>query len=121
MNSNNDVNGMCGMEVMCAICFFSFVYFGVTYDCTLVHWFSQIAEEVDDDGGMWMVSPNFDCNREPNLAVIHIDCIFCVVHLVPIFRDSFIPDNITHHNSLDSFKGFYINHFIDHHAFDIAS
>ena len=49
MNSNNDVNGMCGMEVMCAICFFSFVYFGVTYDCTLVHWFSQIAEEVYDD------------------------------------------------------------------------
>ena len=108
---------MHGMEVMHAICFFFFVFFGVTYPCALVHWFSQIAEEADDDGGMWMVSPNFDCNGEPNLAVIHIDCIFCTAHLVPIFGDSFIPNDITHHNSLDSFKGF----FIDHHVFDIAS
>ena len=76
---------------------------------------------MDNDRGMWMVSPDFNHNGEPNLAVIHIDSIFCVAHLVLIFKDSFIPDNIMHHNSLDSFKGFYVNHFINHHVFDIAS
>jgi hypothetical protein len=121
VNSNNDVSGMHRMEVAHAICFFSFVYFGVTYPCALVQWFSRISEELDNDGGMWMVSPDFDCNGNPDLAVIHIDCIFRVAHLVPIFGDAFVPDDITYQNSLDSFKGFYVNRFIDHHAFDIAS
>ena len=125
VNSNDDTNGMGGMEVACAICFFffSFVYFGVTYPCALVQWFSRrrIAEQPDDDTGMWMVSLGVDRNGDPNLAVIHIDCIFRAAHLIPIFGDSFIPDDITPHNSLDSFKGFYVNCFIDYHAFDFAS
>ncbi|KAH9028893.1 hypothetical protein EDB85DRAFT_1969124 [Lactarius pseudohatsudake] len=121
INSNNELNGMRGMEIARAICFFSFVYFGVTYPCVLVHWFSRVSEGPDEDTGMWMVTP--DCYRggDPILAVIHIDCIFRAAHLVPIFGNSFIPDHITHDNSLDSFKGFYVNRFIDHHAFDFAS
>ncbi|KAH8984532.1 hypothetical protein EDB86DRAFT_2810703, partial [Lactarius hatsudake] len=58
---------------------------------------------------------------DPILAVIHVDCIFHAAHLVPIFRNSYIPDHITHDNSLDNFKGFYVNRFVDHHAFDFAS
>ncbi|KAN0133618.1 hypothetical protein V8E53_008565 [Lactarius tabidus] len=112
VNTSNEVN---------MICFFSFVYLGITYPCALVHWFSHISEEWDEDSGMWMVSPDFDRNKNPNLAVIHIDCIFRTAHLVPIFGDSFVPDNITNYNSLDSFKGFYVNCFVDHHAFHIAS
>jgi hypothetical protein len=121
VNSNNEANGMRRMEVAHAMCFFSFVYFGVTYPCALVQWFSHISEEPDNNGGMWMVSPDLDCNGNPNLAVIHIDCIFRAAHLVPMFGDTFVPDDITYHNSLDSFKGFYVNRFIDHHTFDIAS
>jgi hypothetical protein len=121
VNTSNEVNSMRGMEVARAICFFSFVYLGITYPCALVHWFSHISEERDEDSGMWMVSPDFDRNENPNLAVIHIDCIFRAAHLVPIFGDSFVPDNITNYNSLDSFKGFYVNCFVDHHAFHIAS
>ncbi|KAN0124616.1 hypothetical protein V8E53_001577 [Lactarius tabidus] len=121
VNTSNEVNSMRGMEVARAICFFSFVYLGITYPCALVHWFSRISEERDEDSGMWMVSPDFDRNENPNLAVIHIDCIFRAAHLVPIFGDSFVPDNITNYNSLDSFKGFYVNRFVDHHAFHIAS
>ena len=112
---------MRGMEITQAICFFSFMYLGITYPCVLVHWFSRISEEPDEDTGMWMVTPDFDHSGNPILAVIHIDCIFCVAHLIPIFGNSFIPDHITHDNSLDNFKGFYVNRFVDHHAFDIAS
>ncbi|KAF8264901.1 hypothetical protein EI94DRAFT_1772538 [Lactarius quietus] len=112
---------MHGMEVTRALCFFSFVYLGVTYPCVLVHWFCHISKEQDKDSGMWMVSPKYDCNKNPNLAVIHIHCIFRVAHLLPIFGDSFIPDDITSYNSLDRFKGFYVNCFVDHHAFHIAS
>ncbi len=109
------------MEVAHAICFFSFRYLGVTYPCALVHWFSHIFEKPDEDTGMWMVTPDFDRSGNPILAVIHIDCIFCAVDLVPIFGSSFVPDDITHNNSLDYVKGFCVNRFIDHHTFDIAS
>ncbi|KAF8257620.1 hypothetical protein EI94DRAFT_1628847, partial [Lactarius quietus] len=91
------------------------------YPCALVHWFSHISEERDETTGMWMVTPNFDHSGNPNLAVIHIDCIFCVAHLIPIFGDSFVPDHIMLDNLLEHFKGFYVNRFVDHHAFDIAS
>ncbi|KAF8267256.1 hypothetical protein EI94DRAFT_1581957, partial [Lactarius quietus] len=64
---------------------------------------------------------NFDHSGNPNLAVIHIDCIFHAAHLIPIFGESFVPNHVTPDNSLEYFKGFYVNHFIDHHTFDIAS
>jgi hypothetical protein len=121
VNSDNTLIGMCGMEVTRAICFFSFVHLGVTYRCAMVHWFSYISEEPDEDTGMWMVSPDFRQNESPILAVIHIDSIFCAAHLIPIFRNSFVPDHITHDISLNYFKGFYVNRFVDHHAFDITS
>ncbi|KAH9071088.1 hypothetical protein EDB83DRAFT_2221410 [Lactarius deliciosus] len=120
VNSNNELHGMRGMEIARAIRFFSFVYLGVTYPCVLVHWFSRISEEPDEDTGMWMVTPDF-VRGDPILAVIHVDCIFRAAHLVPIFGNSYIPDHITHDNSLDNFKGFYVNRFVDHHAFDFAS
>ncbi|KAH8980015.1 hypothetical protein EDB92DRAFT_1937210 [Lactarius akahatsu] len=119
VNSNNELHGMCRMEIVRAICF-SFVYLGVTYPCILVHRFSRISEEPDEDTGMWMVTPDFVCG-DPILAVIHVDCIFRAAHLVPIFGNSYIPDHIMHDNSLDNFKGFYVNWFVDHHAFDFAS
>lgn len=110
------------MEVARIIRFFSFAYLGTTYPCALVHWFSRISEEPDEDTGMWMVTPDFDgTTGSPVLAVIHIDCIFRAAHLIPIFGNSFVSDEITHVNVLDSFKGFYVNRFIDHHAFEIAS
>jgi hypothetical protein len=121
VNTNDKVDGMRSMEVMQVICFFSFVFLGTTYLCALVQWYSHIAEEPDNDTGMWMVSPDFDHDGNPILAVIHIDSIFCAAHLIPIFGDSIIPDNITYYNSLDNFKGFYVNRFADHHTFDIAS
>ncbi len=68
-----------------------------------------------------MVTPDFYWNRKPVISIIHVDCIFCVAHLIPLFGDSFIPDDVTHVNSLDSFKAFYVNRFVDHHVFDIAS
>jgi hypothetical protein len=121
VNSNNELNGMRGMEVARTLCFFSFRYLGVTYSCAVVQWFSHISEEPDEDTGMWMVTPDFHPSGTPVLAIIHIDCIFRAAHLLPIFGNTFVSEDITHMNSLDCFKGFYVNRFVDYHAFDIAS
>ena len=119
VNQDDELDGMRGLEVARAICFFSFIYLGISYACTLLQWFSRIAEEIDEVTGMWMVAPDFNLTGSPVLAVVHVDCILRAAHLIPIFGDSFVSDDITHTNSLDRFKGFYVNRFIDHHAFNI--
>ncbi|KAG1848763.1 hypothetical protein DFJ58DRAFT_717042 [Suillus subalutaceus] len=104
--SEDSINGM---EVGHVLCFFSFYHSGEIFPCALIHWFKLIGDKPDLDIGMWM------------LSVIHLNTIICSSHLLPIFGDDFIEDDITFHNSLDLFKGFYVNKFVDHNSFEIAS
>ncbi|KAG1753440.1 hypothetical protein EDB19DRAFT_1892763 [Suillus lakei] len=99
------------MEVGRVLCFFSFCHSGEIFPCALIY----------PDVGMWMVRPSFheDGPREP--SIIHPDTIIRVSHLLPIFGDDFIEDDITFHNSLDLFEGYYVNKFVDHNSFEIAS
>ncbi|KAF8836748.1 hypothetical protein BDN67DRAFT_992022 [Paxillus ammoniavirescens] len=66
--------------------------------------FFLISDRPDDLTGMWMVAPSCNDDGSQHLAVIHVDSI---VH--------------TFHNSLDLYRKFYVNHFADHHAFELAS
>ncbi|KAM6491741.1 hypothetical protein JOM56_012781 [Amanita muscaria] len=43
-----------------------------------------------------------------------------LAHLIGIAGDSFIPSELDHTDSLDAFKSFYVNKFIDYHAHKIA-
>jgi hypothetical protein len=71
--------------------------------------------------GLWVVKPEFDDNGTPDLAIIHIDTIIRAAHLIPIYEAHYIRQSLTMHNTLDAFKGFYVNKFVDYHAFQIAS
>ncbi|KAI6167778.1 hypothetical protein EDD17DRAFT_1773323 [Pisolithus thermaeus] len=103
---DDTANGMLSMEVAWVLSFFSFVYTnGYSYPCALIHWFDCIADEPDELTGMWMVKPSFVKDGMKNLSIIHID----------------IPPYISPHNSLDIYCSFYVNHFADHHAFELAS
>jgi hypothetical protein len=55
--------------------FFSFVSWGITYPCTLVHWFSWVGNEADEDTGMWVVEPDLDETGSPLVAIIHLDTV----------------------------------------------
>jgi len=114
--------GMLGMEVAHVYCFFSFIHTnGQTFSCALVHWFNHISDIVDKLTGMWMVAPSFLEDGSQNLAVIHIDSIVHGVHILLIFGKENVPQGVNCHNSLDLYRGFYVNHFSDHHAFELAS
>ncbi|KAG1782102.1 hypothetical protein EV702DRAFT_1177148 [Suillus placidus] len=95
---------MRGLQIAPALCFFSFKYKWVLYECAIVHWFDVIGDAPDEDTGMWVVQPSFD-GHSPNILVIHIDAIYRTAHLLPIY---------------DKFRTFYVNKFADHHAFEIA-
>ena len=120
VNAEPELDGIHGLGIVRILLFFSFVFDGKTYPCALVRWFSHIAEERDEDTGMWMVEPEVEDNGSPSISVIHIDCIFRAAHLLPVYSDDPIG-SISPHDSLDIFSAFYVNKYIDHHAFQIAS
>ncbi|KAG0693141.1 hypothetical protein DFH29DRAFT_1007609 [Suillus ampliporus] len=102
------LEGMQGLEVARALCFFSFKYKWVLYECAVIHWFDAIGEAPDEDTGMWIVRPSFD-GRSPNISVIHINAIYHAAHLLPIYGTDYIPRNINFSHSLDAFRTFYVN------------
>ena len=122
VNARPELPGMRGLEVARVFLFFSFVHRNTRYPCALVQWFSTIGDEPDDETGFWMVEPDVHQDGRPYLAIIHLDSIFRAAHLVPAFRTSnFVKRSLTMHDTLDEFKTFYVNRFVDHNAFEIAS
>jgi hypothetical protein len=112
---------MRGLDVVRILRFLSFTFRGVIYPCALVRWFSLVSDERDEDTGMWMVQPAVTDDGSPDISVIHLDCVVRATHLLPIYGDNPIPRSISLHNSLDAFVAFYVNKYVDHQAFEIAS
>ena len=68
---------------------------------------------------MWRVEPNFDAEREPLHMVIHIDTMIHAAHLLSK-PDGPLSASVTYFSTLDLFVSFYVNKYIDHHAYEIA-
>ena len=85
------------------------------FSCALINWFLH-GEEPNCDTGMWTVQLECDRWGRPPVKVIDIDSIAQGAHLLPVFGSSWIPDDFSHHDTLDSFNSFFVDHFIDHHA-----
>jgi hypothetical protein len=120
VNSDPSLPGMRGLLIAHVMLFFSFQLRDVTWPCALVHWFSADDRLPDEDTGMWIVSPDKDVNGGPVLAVIHVDTILRAAHLLPVFGPRPIPVDLHFSETLDAFQTFYVNKYIDHHAYDIA-
>ena len=121
INLDPSEDGMCGLEVARVLAFFSIVHEQKPYQCALVHWFSHVGNEPDEDMGLWIVCPEFDDDGRPGLAIVHVDTIYRASHLSPVFQSQYIRRSLTMHDTLDVFKEFYVNKFTDYHAFQIAS
>ena len=122
INSDPNVEGARGFEIARAFLFFSFQHQGKTYPCALVQWYSYVGEEADEDTGFWIIEPDVDDDGSPHLGIVHVDAIYRAVHLMPAYRTAeFIDKTITMHSSLDKFRRFYVNKFIDHHIFATLS
>jgi hypothetical protein len=120
LNSNPDLEGMRGLDVVRVLLFFSFEYRGKKYPCALVRWYLHIGDEPDEDTGMWVVQPESDGDGQPVVSIIHLDCVVRAAHLIGVYGGDFIPRDLHLHESLDFFPLFYVNKFGDHHAFAIA-
>ena len=112
--------GMQGLLVAQVFLFFKFSYRDIVYPCALVHWFEPVGNEPCPDTGMWIVRPTFR-GRFKESRIIPISSIYRAAHLLPIYKTGYkVPRTMSPEDTLDSFKAFYVNKYIDHHAFEIA-
>jgi hypothetical protein len=118
VDTDSTLPGMRGLQVARVHLFFSFRFNTTVYPCALIQWFETIGDEPDRDTGMWMVKPEYT-GQNQSRSVIHLDCIMRGAHLLPIFDEKFIPRDLHYSETLDMFRAFYVNKYIDHHAFEV--
>jgi hypothetical protein len=111
---------MRGLDIARVKLLFSFKHEGSTYPCALVHWYSRVSDSLDEDTGMWVVEPDYCEDGARFSSVIHLDTIFHAAHLMPVYGDDSVPTHLSFTQSLDAFRTYYVNKYIDHHAFEIA-
>ncbi|KAI0644829.1 hypothetical protein C8Q79DRAFT_911798 [Trametes meyenii] len=119
VNKKQQALGLLGMEIARIRLFFSFGYSGRQYPCAAVHWFHRTKDEVDEDTGMWMVEPSFISRGIPLISVIHLDSIVRAAHLIGLSVEQHVSDDLESHQALDTFDTFYVNKYVDHHAFEL--
>ena len=121
VNVDPSIDGARGFEIARVFLFFSFQHQGKEYPCALIQWYTFVGLEPDEDTGFWLVEPDVNAETgQPHIAVIHLDSIYRAIHLMPAPQNAnFIDRSITMHTSLDTFSLFYVNNFVDHHAFAV--
>ncbi|KAF8502848.1 hypothetical protein F5888DRAFT_1607397 [Russula emetica] len=120
VSTDPEAEGMRGLDIARVRLFFEFSFKGIKYPCALIQWFSRVADGPDEDTGMWIVQPDKDPSGLPIRQIIHLDTIVRAAHLIGVYGDGFLPRDLTFDRSLDVFRAYYVNKFIDHHAFEIA-
>lgn len=91
------------------------------HSCALVYHFRVSANEIDEDVGMWTVQPLFGDYSEPLMSVIPLHQILHTAHLIPVYDMELILHQFLFTETLDHYPEFYVNKFVDHHTFKIAT
>jgi hypothetical protein len=120
VNTNPNEDGMRGLDIAHVKQFFSFRSQGRLYPCAMVQWYSRRGDEPDEDTGMWIVKPDVCKDGTPITDIIHLDSIVRSSHLIAVYGNRSLPKGIPLCYALDLFHSYYINKYIDHHAFEIA-
>lgn len=112
--------GMEGMVVARVQLFLSFTYKRVDYSCAFVNWLIRDDDEREHDTRLWTVSLE-EHDGKPASDVIDVRTIARATHLIPVFGSDPIPSDLQYYNSLDRYKYFFVNAFVDHHAYELLT
>jgi hypothetical protein len=117
LETDSSQPGIQGLHVAHTQAFFSFKHNNVFYPCALIRWFDFVYNYPDTLTGLWVVKPAILQNELPFQTVIHTDTILQAAHLIPVYGNNLVPDEIEPYHTLDIYKQFYVNRFIDYHAY----
>ncbi|TBU51364.1 hypothetical protein BD310DRAFT_834524 [Dichomitus squalens] len=96
--------------------FFSFVFEDFKHECAFVEWFLLRDDNPDPHTGMWVIEPEILPNGERASGVISIDSIVRACHLMPVYGTTSLPPTFHFSDTLDAFRAYYVNRYIDYHA-----
>ncbi|KAF9779591.1 hypothetical protein BJ322DRAFT_1101760 [Thelephora terrestris] len=90
-----------------------------SFECTLVHEYCKAFTDPDPDNGLWIFEPDYSNDGYRIMSVVHLDSVIRAAHLLPAFKDDTpMPREINFTHTLNVFKAFYLNKYIDYHAFE---
>jgi hypothetical protein len=121
VETDKELPGMRGMTIGRVFLFFSFTFQDVCYPCALVHWYSLVGTEPDEDTGLWVVRPEFGTRGRSSLAVVHLECIARGALLSGVCGSSFLPEGLNFRDSLDLFQAYFVNRYADHHVHEFLT
>lgn len=99
--------------------FFAFHFGSYHYSCAIVHDFEFVGDGPDEDMGLWVVQPVLS-GTQPRFRIVSLGDIFRSTHLIPVYNNEILSNKFEHTETLDSFEQFYVNKYIDYHAFETA-
>jgi hypothetical protein len=86
----------------------------------MVQWYSHFGDEPDKDTGMWIMEPDVYEGGKPITDIIHLDTIVHASHFIAMYGNKPVLKGIPFCYALNLFHLYYVNKYIDHHAFKIA-
>ncbi|KAG1796926.1 uncharacterized protein HD556DRAFT_1441101 [Suillus plorans] len=120
ISTDPSAEGMRGFDIAQVRLFFSFKHNGILYPCALVHWFKRVRNLPDEITGMWVVEPEVLEDGTCLASVVHLNAILRAAHLIPVYGNDFVPTYLSYTQTLDAFRTYYVNKYIDHQAYEIA-
>lgn len=113
---DRDALGMDGMTVARVRCFFAYRDEDIVHECALVEWFILDDDEPDPVTGMWILRPDIHEDGTRVTDIISLESIVRACHLAPVYGTTRLPHGFHYADSLDAFRRFYVNWYIDYHA-----
>ena len=117
VNVDSDAEGFRAMLVARVRLLFRFTYEEEEHACAYVEWFMTEDEAPDSVTGMWRVRPEV-LNGQRVVGVISLDSIVRACHLLPVFGTTRLPSDFHFSSTLDAFRQYYVNRYIDYHAYE---
>lgn len=114
-------SGFSSMQVARTCLLLSINYLNKPIPCALVDWFVTEGNHPDPVMGMWVVKSQYTANNWSFSSIIHLDSVLRGIHLLPVYKKCTVAQGQSYSHSLDSYRRFYVNKYIDYHAFETVT
>jgi hypothetical protein len=111
-------DGFCGMLVGRVKTFLSLKHDTITYPTALVEWFVPSSDAPDPVTGMWIIEPHI-ADGQRSVGLVHLDTVVRGCQLIGVCGNQRLPGGFSFTYSLDTFKRFYVNRYLDYHSHEL--
>jgi hypothetical protein len=119
--TDTEAPGFLSMQVARVRLLLSVTHHNTVIPCALVNWFISDGKGPDPVTGMWIVKPQYTANNRHSFSLIHLNSVLRGIHLLPVHKKHPVVETHSFSRSLDNYRRFYVNKYIDYHAFETVT